>query len=131
MGVEPSVPSAASTGHTTTSPARASRPDFPERIFSLMVLPAIPCQDSAAYALRAGGVDAHFGLGQSIEDVAQLGQLQFQPAPFRILHKGQPRASFRACFLCASEKLMDPAIMRFIIRQRTCKCEPAVESGAD
>src|ERR1017187_8461221 len=43
MGAEPSVPMAQSTRHTTTSPARASTPAFAERIFSLMVLPAIPC----------------------------------------------------------------------------------------
>src|ERR1035438_8797503 len=43
MGAEPSVPMAQSTAQTTTRPARASTPDFAERIFSLMVLPAIPC----------------------------------------------------------------------------------------
>ena len=41
IGTDASVPSAQSTWHTTTSPARASTPDFAERIFSLMVLPAI------------------------------------------------------------------------------------------
>src|ERR1039458_5157686 len=43
MGAEPSVPMAQSTAQTTTSPARASTPAFAERIFSLMVLPAILC----------------------------------------------------------------------------------------
>src|ERR1700735_386972 len=41
MGVEPSVPSAQSTGQITTSPACALFPDLAERIFSLMVWPAI------------------------------------------------------------------------------------------
>jgi hypothetical protein len=43
MGAEPSVPMAQSTRQTTTRPARASTPDFAERIFSLMVLAAIAC----------------------------------------------------------------------------------------
>src|ERR1700691_4870171 len=42
MGVEPSVPSAQSTAQTTTSPANAVSPDLAERIFSLIVWPAIP-----------------------------------------------------------------------------------------
>src|ERR1700689_3736495 len=42
MGVEPSVPSAQSPAQTTPSPANAVSPDLAERIFSLIVWPAIP-----------------------------------------------------------------------------------------
>src|ERR1017187_9845853 len=52
MGAEPSVPMAQSTRQTTTRPARASTPDFAERIFSLMVLPAVACR----IARRVAGV---------------------------------------------------------------------------
>src|SRR6185369_13738182 len=37
MGDDASVPSTRSTSHTTVSPAYASRPDFAERTFSLIV----------------------------------------------------------------------------------------------
>src|SRR3954454_7673901 len=39
IGDEASVPSTQSASQITISPARASRPDFAERIFSLIVLP--------------------------------------------------------------------------------------------
>src|SRR5580700_11509783 len=80
MGVEPSVPSAQSTGQTTTSPAKALFPDLAERIFSLMVWPAIPIK------LPHGGGsvirDAALGDGRAstVEQCAQAGQFRFQAA---------------------------------------------------
>ena len=41
IGADASVPITRSTVHTTTSPARASRPDFADRIFSLIVFGSV------------------------------------------------------------------------------------------
>src|SRR5579871_3972533 len=71
MGTEASVPSAPSTRHTTTSPARASTPDLSDRTFSLMVLPVM-------HQLRSGpGRGGSFEQGggeQNQGDPQQVGE---------------------------------------------------------
>src|ERR1035441_10273086 len=67
MGAEPSVPMAQSTVQTTTSPARASTPDFAERIFSLMVLPAIVCRIARRPARRRVAGQPCSGIGPLVE----------------------------------------------------------------